>query len=424
MPSVIDQRLASTLHLVQIERLLRVEGIADDVERLVRRAFAELVKAAKHPQANFQNAFPELVRHINVLLANRFQRLAIYAHDSTVDAYARAIPRQWLRRANPAQILAGEDVLDLGPGLADFDNPAPTADGRISDAEWADYLKKTIFEPPPPARVEQIILRPVNGFSWPQRVESLSRLVQDPAAVLNNLRDGYAAGETLDQLTRRMMPLADNWASSARRIARTEGMRIANEIQRETYSGDALGPLMAGVQIVATLDERTRPEHRLWHGRIYWYDQRKRPTIGDLPSLPAGPNCRCMDVPVLRPPKEVEADPAIRADYQTATGDMIPDPSAYSDWFRQADIGRRKMAVGSTRYKTVQRLLGGADPQWADFIGPDGDLMTVDKLRGETQRQRDSRVAKVTATIAQRMDLLGQVSRFGFVSRPPKPGRK
>lgn len=86
------------------------------------------------------------------------------------------------------------------------------------------------------------------------------------------------------------------------------------------------------------------------------------------------------------------------------------------------------MAVGVRRYQTVQRLLGGAEPQWQDFIDGDGKLLSVDKLRGETQRQRDARFGKVTATIAQRMQLLRLVSQFGFVPRPPdargNPARK
>lgn len=437
MPSAVDQRLASLFHLTQIERFLRIERIADDAERLVRQTFRAIVQAGATPSANPSPHVAALLRQLpqalNHLLADRYLRLANYAHSSTVECYAKGIPRRWMRLVSPGVIRAGEAVtedarIDLGPGVAEIsdflaDPPEPVIDGshRMDDAEWAKFLEENLFPPPPPEKVEQIILRPVDGVSWPQRVQALSRLVQDPGAVARTLRDGYAAGETLDQLSRRVKPLADNFASSAKRIARTEGSRIAEQVQRETY--DSLGDLMAGLQIIATLDERTRPAHRLWHGRIYWKEGRKKPSIEEFPDLPAGPNCRCTSVPVLKPPKEFENDPAVRAEFQNASGDTIPDPSAYSDWFRQADRGRRILAVGAKRYQTVQRLLGGREPEWKDFIDADGNLLSVSQLQGEKQRTRDARVAKVSQVIADRMNLLGQVSRYGFVSKMPPEGR-
>jgi len=134
-----------------------------------------------------------------------------------------------------------------------------------------------------------------------------------------------------------------------------------------------------------------------------------------LPVLPDEPNCRCYDTPVLHPPEEFENDPALRAEFQNAAGNAIPDPQVYSQWFDRADVGRRKMAVGAKRYDAVRKKLGRT-PGFTDFIGTDGAVLPIDHLRRETVRDRELRLSAVSQQMLHRQALLTKASRFGFVS--------
>ena len=202
-----------------------------------------------------------------------------------------------------------------------------------------------------------------------------------------------------------------------------EAEAIANQVQREQY--DSLGDMMAGVQIHATLDENTRPHHAARNGTIYWNDRRRTPNVEQLPALPDEPNCRCYDAPVLKEPEEFASDPAFRAEFVNASGDSIPDPDTYSQWFETADRGRQMMAVGVKRYQSMERQLAGQrKPQWTDFIDRDGKLMSVQALRAETVQARAARLCEVEAAMAKRRELLAKVNGFGFVPAEPKPPKK
>jgi hypothetical protein len=128
-------------------------------------------------------------------------------------------------------------------------------------------------------------------------------------------------------------------------------------------------------------------------------------------------NCRCFAVPVLRPPEEFVADPAVRAEFANAAGDSVADPAVYTQWFQQADVSRRKIAVGARRYETVRKRLDGSrEPEWTDFIDPEGKLLSPEVLSRETQLDQVARRSAVGTAIQQRQELLRQVQQMGFVS--------
>lgn len=437
MPSVIDQRLASRFHQLQLEKVLRVEGVSDEIQARIELTLREIIRVLAGTQSiekKTRIAGELLRRMVPVATLNAeslFERLAGWSHAATVNVLARNVPRHWMRFVNPIVVYAGEaeipanvPIVDLLPyGFAETPTE-PVAGKRLPDDQWAAFLRENVFEPPSREKVSDFIHRKINGKDWQERFTELSRKIADPDKLMNTLATQYAQGMTQDQMARNVRSQVQGIASSARRIVRTEGLRIANEAHRETYK--QLGSLMSGVQILATLDENTRQHHASRNGMIYWNDGRKKPHISELPQLPDEPNCRCFDVPVLKPPAEFENDPAIRAEFSNAAGNAIPDPSVYTQWFERADGGRRRMAVGVKRYNTVQTLLQ-RKPEWTDFIDENGKLLSVSHLRGETERSRIARKARVDQAIASRRELISQVNRFGFTSKhldPPKPPKK
>lgn len=421
MPSPVNSQLHAAFETKQHETLLRIEWVVDQISARIRDSASSAVSSAAENDlfGQSQRRTAEILRGIVPGIAEEldklFRRLNWWSYNETVAILARQIPRRWFRRAIPQAVLVGEaDGLPIaGTDLWADTLTEPVVGKRLSDSEWQQFLKNHLFPPPSKEAVDAVIYDPVAGMNWQQRLDVLSHKITDMDKLAGMLSTGASSGMSQAELKRQIQPLVQNIASSAARIARTEGLRIATMTQRNQYA--ELGDMLAGVQIIATLDENTRPHHSSRHGRIYWTDSRKKPHISELPALPDEPNCRCYDSPVLHPPEEFESDPQLRAEFANAAGNSIPDPQVYSQWFNQADPGRRKMAVGATRYRTLEKKLGRA-PEFTDFIGADGRLLTVDQLRRETPRNRELRLQQVSQSMLQRQELLTKASRFGFVS--------
>ena len=416
---LVNDRFAAGREHLQVEAILAVEGIADRAERMVRRRVKEI--AATVPDGDLVDRFSGVIRTLIVDLAREFALLVPWTYDRTVRLYASTIPRAWWRAEFPTLVFAEDQNPGIPPIVPRNDLEPVTAKQNMSPAEWQAKLKEFVFPPPTEQQTRDILLRPINGRAWPERVQQLSRLVTDAGGLGDQITRAYAAGATLDDLEKIARPFADNVTASARRIVRTEGLRIANEVGRTQYA--KLGKMLQGVQIVATLDENTRPEHAARNGTIYWAVPGKTPTLAEMPSLPDECNCRCHDQPVLTPPPGAK-DPRFQATFANASGKTIPDPSAYSQWFSNADTGRQKMAVGVNRFNTVAK--SGQTPTWFDFIDKDGQLVPLDRLRRETTGQRRDRTAEVERIARDREVMFKQVAATGFVPGvgqplPPRP---
>lgn len=321
-----------------------------------------------------------------------------------------------------AIILPGQDVgpLQGNPLRADsYTEPIArrgAAGLRYTDAEWQQVLQQVVFPPPSGQEVEAILQTPVNGQTWQQRFTGLSKLMTSPDAVAQELVSGFAAGEAVEAMRRRVQPLVQGIQASARRIARTEGCRIAETVQRRSWG--QIGDMMRGAQILAVLDQNTRPEHAARNGKVFFNSAADgEPTIDQLPSLPDAPNCRCWSTPVLKPPKEFDADPAVKAAFANDQGAGIPDPATYDQWFAQADEPSRKLAVGTRRYHAMRDILAGQrEPEWTDFIDADGTLLPVADLKAERPLDRVARKMAVQGTILERRRLLSEVNAKQFLT--------
>lgn len=425
MPSLIDKRLHAAIETKQHETLLRVEGIADKAVALVSRAARDALQlimdgsVVHRNQREAAEVLNGIIPGIVTLFDQQFRRLHYWSYDETVRILAKQIPRRWFRKVLPAVVMVGETDGFQIPGSnlwADTDTePVANSGKRLTDSQWADFLKNNLFSPPSREQVERAVYTPVAGQTWRQRLDVLSHKITDMNRLSGILVTGASSGMSQYELKRQIQPVVQNIGSSAARIARTEGLRIATSAQREQYS--ELDDMLAGVQIIATLDENTRPHHAHRNGRIYWVDRSRKPTIDELPMLPDEPNCRCYDTPVLHPPEEFENDPELRAEFLNAAGDSIPDPQVYGQWFDRADVGRRKQAVGARRYDEVVKRLGSSrPPRFEDFIGDDGALLPVSHLKNESNSDRISRLSSVQNQMRERQVLLQKMSRFGFVS--------
>jgi len=410
---------------------------------------------------------------------DQFRRLINWSHNEQVAAYAEAIPRHWFRKVSPVvatmtnlearspygycphchkpgvsreRRINGNDTCESGhvypsqtsintnledmgrptlpsrtvtvPGQlggpdvrADvFSEPIAERTTRMTDEEWQQTLREVVFQPPSRVEVEQMIhTKGPDGISWQGRFERLSSKITDLDRMSQELIVGFANGENLQQLKKRALPLVQGIQASAKRIVRTEGLRIAEQVQRRSWAG--LGDMMVGAQVLAVLDQNTRPEHAARNGTIYY----EKPTAGqksmaELPMLPDKPNCRCWSTPVLKAPKELENDPEVAAAFKNASGAGIPDPASYDKWFASADPARRMMAVGTRRYREVETMLRGfRDPEWTDFIDTEGKLLPISQISSETPADRATRKYEVGELIRKRGEQVKAIAAKGFL---------
>lgn len=215
------------------------------------------------------------VHEAHRLVGQELARAGLAAYRGTADAIGNTVPAEWLRlAAGPQRVREAEEDFSLSDAVPVFSPPTPE--------EVLQWLKEA----------------PPGGLDWDARLRKWEEPIR--AAFLSELTIGLSAGENVDELRARLQPYADNLAWKAQRIARTEANRAAERASRKCF--EEIGGVLDGLQIVAVLDEWTRPDHRARNGRLYVRgpDGVYRDASGrEIPDLPDAPNCRCMSVPVL-----------------------------------------------------------------------------------------------------------------------------
>jgi len=280
-----------------------------------------------------------------------------------------------------------------------------------------------LFDPPNRNEIDNWLRTSLpGGKSWDERLKAW--VEQTRAAFLTQITQGLAAGETPDQIEKRLRPFADGLAYKSERIARTEACRVAERANLAMC--DEISDMIAGQQIFAVMDEWTRPHHAARHGRTYWKkpDGTYRDDQGNLlPELPDEPNCRCMTIPVLNMQDIVAETPTLAAGVYTAMAAIPKTPigAGYEDWWKTASEKERMTAVGVNRYRTVKKLLG-RDPEWFELIDAEGKLLPVEVLERETQDERMKRVEAVKAQILQQELAHLGLTRTGGILPARLPG--
>lgn len=311
--------------------------------------------------------------------------------ESAVEAFLKGLPRDLLtaivvrgrqREAEePPEITAGYEL------------------EGVPRTELEDAVRRLLFDMPAKDDIEKWLRTSLpGGKSWDERLKAWADKTR--GAFLTEIVQGLSAGETPDQIERRLRPFADGLAYKSERIARTESCRVANRAHLAMC--DELGDLIAGQQIFAMMDEWTRLHHAARHGRVYWRqpDGTYRDDQGNpLPDLPDEPNCRCMPVPALNIPEIVGEQPTVAANVYTELAKAkTPIGAGYEDWWKGATDAERMTAVGIHRYKTAQQVLGRA-PEWIELIDTEGKLLSVDALKRETPEERAKRVETIKGEI-------------------------
>lgn len=446
---LITSRLAAHSTIRQVEASVRADAAATAVDRAIgglwRRLLGEL-RDNPHPW-EARNRCLAILRELPALahqtIHGSLTRIADWGHRSARANLLAVLPVGYLEFAAQRRMFGrtiqestseiredfptepqpgllklvmralGLETIDLASALR------PPAVDELTDAQKRDIFAKLLFPAPSLETVTRIIFATVQGQPWPERIKKLSKLAP-PEQLANTVAQGLAAGKSQREIARDLLPHVDNYRASARRVARTEGLRVAHAIKMQTSQG--LGDLVDGFQILAVLDSVTRPRHRARNGKTWYKDSGEAmQTALEMEDghLPDAPNCRCHLSEILKPPSWVQDKDRLKP-FTDNADKLIPDPSVYSDWFEKADERRRRIAVGSRRYQAVQTLLGTQEPTYAHFVNPDtGDMLPIASLKAESAADRAARMAKVNAIAAERRQLIRTIATFGF--HPERP---
>lgn len=251
------------------------------------------------------NARPVLDRMV-IDAARRLERdlsgLWWWAWESTAGNLVDAVPMPaWIARLSP---------IDLTEGVADgqllgINQLKKILDATVSRDEAKEIVRKTEFPPPPDWKVRQILTatNAPDGISPMQRIVTVAQ--DDKDSLLSIMTGGIPTGSDgaslIDSLTPQIESLVGNITYKAKRIARTEGVRIAEVAQRESWQD--IADLMDGVRTYTADDANVRDQHVHWNGKLFYRQSNGDYVARDgelLPDFPAGPNCRCWSTPEFR----------------------------------------------------------------------------------------------------------------------------
>lgn len=407
-------RIAGEVGVTIPGQVRAADGIGDRVDRVIRAQWRAIGRLLERRPVDLQYRLARLIRElgnkVTEEVGNGLMDLTRRVHRDTVARLSRELPQSAASLA--VQIKAQREGR---PPAVMEDKATP---------EQAAQIREMLFPPLTREKAREVVYSSTNGTNWRRRMAEQTATAP-PEQVAATVAQWASTGKTPAELRKALMPVVAGISTTARRIARTEGQRVAHEIRMESYKG--IDPLIVGYQIHATMDQRTRPHHAARNGTVYYKDPKGgQPGLKDMPRPPleedgtVAHNCRCYLTPVLTEDNEILDNPETKKLFDDNEGNLVPDPNSYHDWFDTASAADRRWAVGSRRLSTMMDLLKpGESLSWAHFLDPkSGKLLDISQLKRETPEERAARVAMVQAELARRKELARQVHKYGFLIKP------
>jgi len=331
------------------------------IGRLADQVWAKVSKQIDDGTGDPAKAIAAFSDELPKVIEQAFRDHAKWAWARTVEVWS--VLEQWQRDRIAARLkeseLQEDDISKSNPGRFDF------AGEKIK-----------VFKAPSEDKIGEWVSNPGwfegKRMPWQDRLETLSHKIADKEELRGTISKLYADGASPDAIRKAIQPSVEGIKSSAQRIARTESLRIAEEAQRESYR--QVDDLISGMQIWATLDDRTRPEHAARNGTMYPKDA--------CPLVPDAPNCRCFTSPVLRDETDiVKADVGGRpAGDLTVVNGTVQDLETWSNWFDDQTESRQRSILGPDRWDAITSKVKG-DVKWAHVVDDSGYMSTPEQIR-------------------------------------------
>jgi len=279
MPNPIEQRLASRGAQQQVALLSRSERAALNVGRAYDALLRDLLALVTDQGVtdaiarDAKDAAERASKAAQASLRSDLAATAQWSRKATADVLLQTIPLGWFRAVVPelAVVPMPEAVLterdrETPPIAAEYEYE-PIAQRTLSREEAMELIRKLAFGPLTPDDVEAYLAGGSGGIAWDERLRHWDSQARD--RMLSELVNGVSAGEAVNEIRKRLQPITDGVKWKAQRIARTEARRVAERAQVDAYA--ELGDMISGMQVIASLDQWTRPEHAARHGQSHQF---------------------------------------------------------------------------------------------------------------------------------------------------------
>lgn len=299
-----SRRLASAARARQRQVHRRANGAATAADAAVRAVWSRLLALLRDAppwpvaERRARLLFAGLLPEVRLAIADHLATTSAWGWRSAVAAVKDTLPQRMLRRAAAQRVIHRRVFEDERDAYASHFPQLTVTD-----------LSDILFPAPSLSDVTRLVF----AGDWQQRLISGSRLGH-PSVLAGILAGGLAAGKSQQEIARDLLPAMQGVRASARRIARTESLRVAAGMQLAAH--EQLGDLVVGY----TVHSAHVPDSRWWHvqrsGTTYWRDpgpgQKSYYQLPHPPEEAADPNerppgtpqtawnCLCFIVPRLR----------------------------------------------------------------------------------------------------------------------------
>ncbi|RTL31280.1 MAG: hypothetical protein EKK55_01130 [Rhodocyclaceae bacterium] len=367
-PSPINVALADATLEAAGKALLRANRVGRLVKAIYQRRWRAFVASDKLDASLLtQGLRAELeaaIRRELIATANATAAVTMRAVADVVPVEALLIVH---RREEELRKLSVPGVVKEGPQL-DYSGDETSKD--------ATETANAFVSLPTAAATKALVDEPFNGEAWTDRLKNWLPVEADIAREVSN---GLSLGKSNREIAQALLPLVNDVAYKAERIARTEVHRVNVTAQMRSVD-KALGPAIEGWRYTATLDDRTSQEHAALDGRIY-------PRGAEKPRLPSRPNCRCTYTPVMKSYADLGV-PASMASIldepfggraaqtwnkitKSMEGTALANDSRYPQWFNAQPIAKQREILGQRTFDAAQPKSGGK-AVWSKAIAARG----------------------------------------------------
>ena len=250
------------------------------------------------------------------VLESGLRRAWRWSWESATADFVAGVPlTTWIRRLMPLKTLLGTEaaigtdgaaLLEFETGLATELELQRIIDGKVSQTKAREIVRKIEFPPPSSEKVDQILAatNDPDGLSAMDRIKTVAQrdkqqLRQTIVSALSE-PDRAAAMEGLNKRVRQFLDPGKGLNYKARRIARTESVRIAEAGQREAWS--EAEDMIEGIEWHCANVPDSAEYDKSLDGQIFTRTgagEYVNPAFGVLPTIPIHPNCMCYTSPVL-----------------------------------------------------------------------------------------------------------------------------
>jgi len=250
-------------------------------------------------------------------------------------------------------------------------------EGAWAEAEASKILVGFSLTSPAPSLLKAVLDLPssIGGSTLEDLFDALA--INSRKAAYGAISDGMLAGDTVEQMTRRLRgevvkratwktidgkrtyvpgqyeggALEDVSTRQARTLARTAVMHVGNQARETFYRANE--DIIKSYQYVATLDDHTCLVCAESDGRVFKIDDPSRPM------LPRHPDDRCLYVPVLKSFLELGLDMDEFPEGTRASMDgQVAESETYADRLEKATPAQRVVMLGPGRAALYEKGVG------------------------------------------------------------------